>query len=95
MHEVAIDTRLRLDDLQAVVDAAVAGHGLAWLPCWLASRYLPRRELQVVFDESRVASREIHVVWPQTHFLPAKTRAAIDILTAEVPGLVAHGIREF
>ena len=95
MHEVAIDTRLRLDDLQAVVDAAVAGHGLAWLPCWLASRYLPRRELQVVFDESRVASREIHVVWPQTHFLPAKTRAAIDILTAEVSGLVAHGIREF
>jgi DNA-binding transcriptional LysR family regulator len=89
MHEVAINTRLRLDDLQAVVDAAVAGHGLAWLPCWLVSRYLPGRELQVVFDGSRVASREIHAVWPQTRFLPAKTRAAIDILTAEVPQRVA------
>jgi DNA-binding transcriptional LysR family regulator len=89
MHEVAINTRLRLDDLQAVVDAAVAGHGLAWLPCWLVSRYLPGRELQVVFDGSRVASREIHAVWPQTRFLPAKTRAAIDILAAKVPERVA------
>jgi DNA-binding transcriptional LysR family regulator len=89
VQEVPIDTRLRLDDLQAVVDAAVAGHGLAWLPCWPVSRYLPGGELEVVFDGSRVASREIHAVWPQTRFLPAKTRAAIDMLTAEVPGRVA------
>ena len=31
---------------------------------------------------------EIHAVWPHSHYLPSKTRAAIDALTAEVPPLI-------
>ncbi|TIP69552.1 MAG: LysR family transcriptional regulator, partial [Mesorhizobium sp.] len=33
--EVMPVSRLRLDDLAAIADAAAAGMGLAWLPYWL------------------------------------------------------------
>ena len=37
---VAPAASLRLDDLQAIADAAIAGAGLAWLPCWMLARYV-------------------------------------------------------
>lgn len=91
-HDLTVDTRLRFDDIQAIADAAVAGHGLAWLPCWLVSRYLKRGELERVFDCDRVAPTEIHLVWPRTPYLPAKTRAAVDILLAEAPRRMAASL---
>jgi len=33
--EVTPRARVRLDDLEAIAEAAEAGHGLAWLPRWL------------------------------------------------------------
>lgn len=84
-REVAVDARLCFDDLQAIADAAAGGHGLAWLPCWLASSYLKRGELIQVLDCAHTASVDVHVLWPQTRHLPAKTRSAIDILVEEVP----------
>lgn len=84
-RELSLDARLRFDDLQTIADAAVAGHGLAWLPCWLVASYVRRGELEPVLDCVRVAATEIHAVWPQTRYLPAKTRTAIDILLTEVP----------
>ncbi len=32
-----VKIRLGFDDLQAIADAAIAGAGLAWLPCWMMS----------------------------------------------------------
>lgn len=89
IHDVIITARLRLDDLQAIADAAVAGLGLAWLPCWLIARSVQSGELVQVFACNRVAPTDIHAVWPQTRYLPAKTRAAIDLLVAEVPRRMA------
>lgn len=85
VHNIVVDARLRFDDLQAIADAAVAGQGLAWLPCWLVSSYMQRGELEPVLDCGRAASSEIHAVWAHTRYLPAKIRCAIDILLNEVP----------
>ncbi len=92
VRELVFDTRLRFDDLQAIADAAIAGHGLAWLPCWLVSRYLHGGELEPVLDCGRITPADIHAVWPQTPYLPAKTRAAIDILLAEAPKWMASKV---
>lgn len=85
----AIDARLRLDDLQAIADAAVAGAGLAWLPCWLLAPHVRAGELAWVLDHRRSRPMEIHLVWPHTRYLPSKTRAAIDALAAAIPPLLA------
>lgn len=83
--ELSPSTRLRLDDLGAIADAAVAGFGLAWLPGWLvraqvASGALVRIELPALVSDS-------HAVWPETPHLPLRVRVAIDALVAELPSL--------
>lgn len=88
VHKPQVDIRLVFDDLQAIADAAVAGAGLAWLPCWLMSKHSRAGELALVMDSESVLPTEIYLVWPQSRYLPTKTRVAIDALVAEIPGMV-------
>jgi DNA-binding transcriptional LysR family regulator len=90
VRDLRIQGRLRFDDLQAIVDAAVAGAGLAWLPCWLMHPYVRSGQLAMVVDSQRVLPTDIHVVWPRSRHLPSRTRAAIDALTAQIPGVLGH-----
>ncbi|MEJ6007050.1 LysR family transcriptional regulator [Paucibacter sp. AS339] len=82
--------RLILDDIQAVADAAVAGAGLAWLPCWLMAKHARAGELQPLLDSADVLPSEIHAVWPQSRYLPSKTRVAIDALVAGIPRMMGE-----
>lgn len=82
-QEVLPSSRIVLDDMEAIADATAAGMGLAWLPCWLAMPYVRSGRLEMVVDCDRLLSAKIHVVWPQTRYLPAKVRAAIDLLVEE------------
>jgi DNA-binding transcriptional LysR family regulator len=90
IREVRADARICLDDLQAITDAAVAGAGLAWLPCWLVGPHVRAGELTLVMDSERVLSTDIHAVWPRARYLPAKTRAAVDALAAKIPSMIAY-----
>lgn len=85
-----VAARYVFDDLQTITDAAVAGDGLAWLPCWLMAEHKQLGKLEIVMDCDSVVASDIYVVWPQSNFLPTKTRLAIDILAAEIPGRVGH-----
>lgn len=89
VRELQLSSRLRFDDLQSIADAAVAGAGLAWLPCWLMGPHVRDGELKLVMDSQRVLANDIHVVWPRTRYLPYKTRIAIDALVAEIGPLIA------
>lgn len=89
VHESHMVGQLRFDDMQAIADAAVAGAGLAWLPCWLIAKHVAAGQLVLVMDSERVMATEIHAVWPQTNRLAAKTRLAIDALVSEIPKLLA------
>jgi DNA-binding transcriptional LysR family regulator len=90
VHKPQVNIRLVFDDLQAITDAAVAGAGLAWLPCWLMSKHAAAGELELVIDSESVLPTEIYVVWPQSRYLPTKTRVAIDALVAEIPPMVGQ-----
>ena len=91
VREPRVQQRLRYDDVQAIADAAIAGAGLAMLPCWLLSRYLRSGELQMVMRADRVIGSRISAVWPHTHYLPLRTRAAIDLLVERIPNLAGPG----
>ena len=68
-----------------VADSASDGGGLAWVPRWLGAPYVTSGELRLVMDSDRVLSVDIHAVWPQTKYLPVRTRLLIDALAAQVP----------
>ena len=86
--EIVPRHRLRLDDLEAIADAAVLGMGLAWLPSWLVRERLQAGELvELLPDEGRLPY-DVHALWLQTPHLPPKARVAIDALAEELPGLM-------
>lgn len=94
VREPRVQARLRFDDVQAIADAAIAGAGLAMLPCWLLIRYVRSGELQMVMHADRVIGSRISAVWPHTHYLPLRTRAAIDLLVERIPGLAGDGVED-
>ncbi len=62
--------------------------GLAWLPCWLISPRLRSGEVTLVTSSQDTVASEVHAVWPQSRYLPSKTRTAIDVLVEKVPGVL-------
>lgn len=86
--EVTVRSRLKMDDLQAITDAAIAGLGLAWLPCWMVHRHVQAGELERVLTGDFVSGHPIHAVWPKTRHLPSKTRALVDLLVEHMPVLL-------
>lgn len=77
-------TRLCFDDLGAIVDAAVAGFGLAWLPDWLVGEQIGAGTLVPILAETAYRVSAIRAVWLETPYLPRRIRVAIDALAAEL-----------
>ncbi|EWS55805.1 MULTISPECIES: LysR family transcriptional regulator [unclassified Methylibium] len=92
-QELLVQRRLRFDDVQAIADAALAGAGLARLPRWLAAPHVAVGNLKFIGDGRHAHAVAVHAVWPQTRHLPMKTRAAIDLLASEIPGMLSDGPR--
>ena len=55
------------------------------MPRWLGASYVASGKLELVMDSDRVMSVDIHAVWPQTQYLPLRTRLTIDALVTQVP----------
>ncbi len=82
-------SRLQMDDLRALADAAIAGFGIAWLPSWLARKHLESGELCEVLAGQPSLSYAINALWPYTTHLPLKTRLAVDELVKKLPARLA------
>ncbi|TIW82694.1 MAG: LysR family transcriptional regulator [Mesorhizobium sp.] len=79
--------RLRLDDLDAIADAASEGMGLAWLPYWLVRERVEAGKLIRVLPDKPDYLYDCHALWLQMPHLPLKVRLAIDALAAGLPKL--------
>ncbi|MBN3788253.1 LysR family transcriptional regulator [Burkholderia sp. Ac-20353] len=87
---IDLQHQLSFDDVQAIAAAAVSGFGIAWLPSWLLAHHVRRGELAVVMDRCFVETGDIHAVWPQTRYLPRKTRCTIDALVQAIPPMIGE-----
>ena len=88
-EEVQVRSRLRFDDLEAIADAAVAGAGVTWLPCFLVAEHLREGRLVELPLGMQRFGVDIYAVWSQTRHLPSKLRVAIDELALRTPGVLA------
>lgn len=86
-REIMPSGRLRLDDMEAIADAAAQGMGLAWLPYWLVRERLNGGTLIGLFTEQPEFLYECHALWPRSPRMPPKVRAAVDALAAALPKL--------
>ncbi|WOS66733.1 LysR family transcriptional regulator [Sinorhizobium fredii] len=83
--EVLPLNRFRLDDLDAIADAATSGAGLAWLPYWLVRERIETGALIRLLPDRAPFLYDCHAVWLQTRHLPLKVRVAVDALATELP----------
>jgi DNA-binding transcriptional LysR family regulator len=88
--EPRIASRLHYDDLEAILDAALAGEGLAWLPCWLMAPEIRSGRLELIMNSDQVVATEIHVVWPRTSRMPLKARVTVDTLVSAIPKVLGY-----
>jgi DNA-binding transcriptional LysR family regulator len=86
--EVTPVNRLRLDDLDAIAEAATAGMGLAWLPSWLVRERVRTGALVVLLPDQPAFLYDSYALWLQTPHLPLKVRLAVEPLAAELPKLM-------
>jgi DNA-binding transcriptional LysR family regulator len=83
--ELIMAARLRLDDLDAIADAAAAGAGIACLPCWLVSNHVKDARLAPILTAYRAVGNDVFAVRPQTPQVLSKVRAAIEELADLMP----------
>ncbi|MDX3927085.1 MAG: LysR family transcriptional regulator [Shinella sp.] len=88
VRDILPRSRLRLDDLASIADAAAEGRGLAWLTCWLARDRLASGELVKVLTDMMPSVFEAHAVWLRSPVMLPKVRLAIDTLARELPPLM-------
>jgi DNA-binding transcriptional LysR family regulator len=77
-HEVPV--RHELPDGDALLQACLAGRGLAQFPTWLAGEALRTGMLVQVLADSGGGTMPIHVLWQKTWHLQPKVRVAVDTL---------------
>ena len=80
---------LNMDDLQAICDAALAGHGIAWLPCWMVSKEIHQGKLVPLLKQAPDVRIDVHAVWQRTPHLPLRVRIAIDTLASRLPSVMS------
>lgn len=71
---------LRVNSPVAAMGAAVAGHGFAVLPSYLADKQIGEGRLVTVLDEFMPEAPSLQAVYPHRRHLPGKVRALIDYL---------------
>ncbi|MBP0578810.1 LysR family transcriptional regulator [Labrys sp. LIt4] len=90
--EIMPPSRFIFDSLDAVADAAVAGAGLAWMPCWLVAERVRRGELIRVLTEHPGLVFDVHALWPRAPVQPLRVRAAIDLLATNLSRLMSNEV---
>ena len=88
-HTFTPRSSLNMDDLQAICDAALAGHGIAWLPCWMVSKEIHQGKLVPLLKQAPDVRFDVHAVWQQTPHLPLRVRIAVDALASRLPSVMS------
>jgi DNA-binding transcriptional LysR family regulator len=75
-----VPVRHELPDGDAMIDACLAGCGLAQFPAWLAGDALRAGALTQVLQGLSGGAMPIHAIWQKTWHLQPKVKVAVDML---------------
>jgi DNA-binding transcriptional LysR family regulator len=84
---VKVRGSLSSNDGDVVLGWALDGHGILLRSEWDLARYLESGRLQVVLDDYTLPSADLYAYYPSRQQQPAKVRAFIDFLVAQLGGL--------
>lgn len=79
-----VHKRLIVNSLAVVLDAAISGFGLAWIPESMLGDAVTRGLLVPVMPEKWPPSQPLHVVYVSSRQLAPRVRAAVDLLVRRI-----------
>ncbi len=82
--KVPVSGNLRINDNDALAQAALYGLGVALLPTYTVGMEIQKGRLQTVLPEYLTVERYIYACYLPSRHLPIKTRAFIDFLSEHV-----------
>lgn len=90
-HElVKVGGPLSANHGEIAVDWALAGHGVVLRSEWDVAAYLRSGELSRVLAPWVGEEADIHAIYPNRHFVPAKVRVFLDFLAAQFAATLDH-----
>jgi DNA-binding transcriptional LysR family regulator len=81
---VKVAGRFRASGSPATIEAAVEGLGIANAPLWQVLALVDRGAVELALEPFEPPRLPMHVVWPATRLLPAKTQLFIEFLAARL-----------
>lgn len=80
LQSVDVPCALRINNGDALREAAIAGCGIAVLPTFIIHKAVMRKQLRVLLSEYMRSPIGLYAVYPSGRNLPAKVRVLIDFL---------------
>lgn len=93
--EVQVSGRLRLNSLEAIRRAVLAGMGIGYLPAWMVAEHLRSGRLRAVLSDYTATPSPLNAVYSAERLLPQRATVFIDFITelfAHTPGLNGHSL---
>lgn len=83
---VEVPTVFRSNNGEALRDFAVAGHGIALIPTFIAYQAILENRLKPILTEFERPPVGMYALYPQGRYLPARTRALVEYLVEACAG---------
>ena len=80
-HLVNVDDYFTANNGDAIIQIAVAGHGIVILPTFISWDALTKGDLVPILEDYSLPTMHAYAVYPSTSYLPGKVRSLIDFLT--------------
>jgi len=82
-HHRTIDAKIKATNGEFLVDLAVKGHGITFVPTFIAYKQLALGELVPVFQTLSIANLTAYAVYPKNRFLSQRCRYLIDFIAEQ------------
>ncbi|UOP09463.1 LysR family transcriptional regulator [Pseudomonas palleroniana] len=82
--QLRLPTAMTLNNMEAMLMAAIDGHGIAYMPDFLAREALARGQLETVLNGHSDDQGQFWALWPSSRHLSPKIRAFVDFAAARL-----------
>ncbi|CDY79305.1 Transcriptional regulator, LysR family [Caballeronia glathei] len=88
-HNADLVTTLSFNNVEAVIDASIAGLGLAYVPDFMVKNALDNGQLQTVLGDFTRVHGVFQILWPSSRHIAPRLRVFIDHVAGRLGGQVA------
>lgn len=83
-HSIVPNAVIQSDSVEAILDLVCEGQGIALLPSYLIRTDVQNGSLEQICSDLVSVETEVHICFRERRFMPARVRALIDHIAAEV-----------